>query len=177
MDHFYQKNPGWFTFPKLYSSFINICPVNGIIAEIGCWKGKSSAYLVVEAINSAKNIKICCVDNWLGDSGSGYDTTGKLYETFLENMKPVIGKFEPFPMSSVEASKLFNNNSIDIVFIDADHAYEHVKEDILAWLPKVKQKGIIAGHDLEAPSVVKAVSEVLPNYQNAGEDCWIYYRR
>jgi len=50
----------------------------------------------------------------------------------------------------------------DFIFIDGDHSYDSCKEDINMWLPKIKQGGIIAGHDyLEAcfMGVVNAVNE------------------
>jgi len=36
---------------------------------------------------------------------------------------------------------------LDFVYIDADHSYKSVKEDINAWAPKVREGGIVAGHD------------------------------
>lgn len=49
--------------------------------------------------------------------------------------------------TSVEAAKDFKDESIDYVYIDADHSYQSVYNDICAWYPKVKQGGIISGHD------------------------------
>lgn len=68
-------------------------------------------------------------------------------------------------MDSISASKRFKNNSLDFVFIDAAHDYESVKADILAWLPKVKNNGILAGHDYypehpEYCGVYQAVHEI-----------------
>ena len=48
---------------------------------------------------------------------------------------------------SWEAATLFEDNSVDFVFIDADHQYESVKKDITAWYPKIKIGGIMSGHD------------------------------
>jgi hypothetical protein len=66
-------------------------------------------------------------------------------------------------LTSVEASKRFKDNSIDLIFIDADHAYESIREDIQSWLPKVKKGGIICGHDYsgQEKGVIKAVDELL----------------
>lgn len=54
---------------------------------------------------------------------------------------------EVFRMDSLAAAQRFNDRSLDFVYIDADHSYEGCKRDILAWAPKVKPGGILAGHD------------------------------
>ena len=69
-------------------------------------------------------------------------------------------------MPSVDAAKMVDDGSLDMVYIDADHKYESVKADILAWLPKVKEGGYIGGHDFgrnendRGWGVRKAVEEI-----------------
>jgi predicted O-methyltransferase YrrM len=61
---------------------------------------------------------------------------------------------------STEASKLYEDNSLDFVFIDGDHSFSAVTDDIEHWLPKLKANGLIAGHDYTQEyinSVVPAV--------------------
>ena len=63
-------------------------------------------------------------------------------------------------MCNEEAIKYFEDNSIDMVFIDADHTYEAVKYDIERWLPKTTK--LISGHDYNDPGhpgVKQAVDE------------------
>ena len=48
---------------------------------------------------------------------------------------------------SVESSKDFEDNSLDFVYIDANHSYQSVKDDLNAWYPKLKVGGVICGHD------------------------------
>ena len=48
---------------------------------------------------------------------------------------------------SVNASKYFPDEFFDYVYIDGDHRYDAVKQDIVHWFPKVKKGGYISGHD------------------------------
>jgi hypothetical protein len=50
-------------------------------------------------------------------------------------------------LTSVEAAPAFPDESLDFVYIDANHATEHVRQDVLNWWPKIKPHGIMAGHD------------------------------
>jgi len=72
---------------------------------------------------------------------------------------------------SVEAAERLEDESQDLVYIDAAHDYANVMADIKAWLPKVKKGGILAGHDMEtkpddgywgAIEVEKAVNDSFP---------------
>ena len=44
-------------------------------------------------------------------------------------------------------SDMFNDDSLDFVFVDGDHSYEGCKADIEAWWPKLKKGGIMSGDD------------------------------
>jgi len=67
-------------------------------------------------------------------------------------------------MTSREAAGRVADGSQDFVFIDADHRYEAVVEDIRLWRPKVKAGGLLCGHDFCAgwPGVMQAVRELFP---------------
>ena len=60
---------------------------------------------------------------------------------------------------SDNASKQFDKESIDFVFIDGDHSYESVKNDINCWTPIVQEDGLIMGHDYNWGDVARAVGE------------------
>lgn len=49
--------------------------------------------------------------------------------------------------SSFDACKLFADNSLEFVYLDASHKFEHVVEDSTVWLPKIKNGFYIGGHD------------------------------
>lgn len=64
---------------------------------------------------------------------------------------------------SIKAVKRFADGSLDFVYIDADHSYPAVKEDITIWTPKVRSGGIVSGHDYQLEEVIKAVDEYVEN--------------
>ena len=80
---------------------------------------------------------------------------------------------------SDNASKQFDKESIDFVFIDGDHSYESVKTDINCWEPKVKEDGLIMGHDYNWGDVARAVGEyftevwILPDNVWAASKVWL----
>ena len=67
------------------------------------------------------------------------------------------------------------DNSLDLIFIDAQHTYENVNEDIRNWAPKLKDTGIMGGHDLYDrvyPGVRKAVEEIGVPYESGPGHTW-----
>ena len=186
MEHFHYKIPGWFTFPNLYSHVVNNFPSGSHFVEIGCWQGNSTTFMAVEIANSGKDIKFDCVDIWGRYSIDGLNTKNPqnlpddfVEQLFLKNIEPVKNYVNPIKSPSVEAAKLYSNTSLDFVFIDANHVYEAVIDDLHAWYPKVKVGGIIAGHDYyNDPGVKRAVDEFFgeENIQ-VGEGCWLYFKK
>jgi predicted O-methyltransferase YrrM len=65
-------------------------------------------------------------------------------------------------LPSIDAAELFADNVFDLVYIDADHSYLPLLQDIISWLPKIKDSGIISGHDFTPrwPDVCRAVEEI-----------------
>lgn len=188
MKHFYeapQFGENWFNYGELYSQIVDYFPSGSKFVEVGSWKGRSSAYMAVEIINAEKNIEFYCVDTWEGGEDHKNDETFSkeletLYEVFLKNISPVKDYIRPIKSTSIEASKQFEDNSLDFIFIDASHEYEDVKNDIKVWLPKVKPGGVFAGHDYfyegedYFPGVKRAVNESLTNFQTCFKNCFVY---
>jgi predicted O-methyltransferase YrrM len=154
MEHFYQNIDGFFEFQGLYSQMVERFPSGSRFVEVGVYHGTSLAYLMVEVINSGKDIEVWGIDGWPFDWNN-------ILQRFLDNMKPVEGKFKYIQGNSWESAAKFEDKSLDFVFIDADHTYESAGKDIDAYLPKVKDGGVIAGHDYNHvwPELRRAVDE------------------
>lgn len=175
MNHFYENIHGWFTYPNLYRRMVARYD-NAHFVEVGVWKGRSVCYMAVEIINSRKNIKFDCVDTWewIEDQQDlPKESYANLYEEFLKNIEPVANSVNPIKMLSQEAVLLYEDKSLDFVFIDAAHDYDNIKKDILAWLPKIKPGGTIAGHDYTYSEGVKRAVDEIFGYVEITEECWV----
>lgn len=141
-------------------------------AEIGCAGGRTTQFLLQNT-----DVILYAVDLWKTppinvDWGIQYrtwdfDNIRNWYETRTKKFKSRIRELRGI---SWEMAEKVEDNSLDFVFIDADHEYESVVRDILAWTPKVKPGGMVSGHDIHFPGVLKAINELIPNWKQAGID-------
>jgi len=119
---------------------------NSVVCEIGSYEGKSSELFAIYCK------EIYCVDVF-------YDMKATInFDKMISNYKNII----KIKKLSVEASKDFLDNFFDFVYIDANHDYESVKQDIFHWYDKIKINGFIGGHDYHYGSggVYEAVNEI-----------------
>lgn len=143
-----------------------------VIAEIGVeFGGYTDVY-----IRFFKNPKVYLVDLWEAEGNDPYFESHP--EQLAKGYAEILSKYGTD--SRVEICKGFANDwcdkfpdeHFDWIYIDANHTYEAVKNDILKWLPKVKKGGILSGHDFnpdpnnivfESFGVDKAVREIFGN--------------
>jgi cephalosporin hydroxylase len=185
VNHFYESVPGQFDFQDIYSQAVQEAKDGDCLVEVGCWKGRSSAYLAVDAINSGKRLDISFVDLWekatflRNDPDHPYEpaTLGEWLVNLMPALMQARSSMGPLHMSSVEAAEsCFNDRECSFVFIDGNHQLDAVAADIDAWLPKVMSGGILAGHDYVPGSydgVVQAVNEKLTGFEVRGYS-WFY---
>jgi len=81
------------------------------------------------------------------DDNSNKENYIEIYSKAIKNIENFKDRAFMLRMKSEKAIELFPDNSLDFVYIDANHKYENVIEDIKMWYPKVKSNGIVAGHD------------------------------
>ena len=117
------------------------------IAEIGIWKAKMSHFVLTECSTFVK--EYIGVDPYRVFDGSDVQSKERADRLFLS----VIRKMREFPQfflikeKSIFTAEMFPDKYFDLVYIDADHRYEAVSQDIKVWMPKVKDNGILCGHD------------------------------
>jgi len=57
--------------------------------------------------------------------------------------------------TSVGAAHSFDDGSLDVVYIDADHKWWSVVQDLAAWWPKVRPGGVMLGHDFHLNTLME----------------------
>ena len=184
----YENIDGWFDYQDVYDGAINKYKDSGHFVEVGCWLGKSGCYLLEKCLELKANITVDFVDIWQGESRSEHqqealNKNGRdyQYKEFVKNISLADPNYNGriYTSNSIFASQLYEDKSLDFVFIDGDHRYKYCLEDIRAWFTKVKIGGMLAGHDYNNEfNVIKAVKECFGDrFRIAGsKECptWVY---
>ena len=145
-------------------------------AEIGCSKGNTTKFI----LRHNKHLILYAVDLWRpvpksAGGGRQYKSLNfaKIRADFDSGMRPFNKRVRVLQGISWEMADKVEDNSLDFIFIDADHEYASVVKDIAAWTPKLKPGGMISGHDTHFEEVHKVISEFIPTFKAIGIDhCW-----
>jgi len=158
--------PGYFEFADVYADAVKEAKHGDHFVEVGCYYGRSVAYLATRARDAGKQIKIDAIDNF---KHPYFRAQAKTFRLFMKNCG-FSGVVKLVELDQIAAAKLYDDASLDFVFLDADHGYVETQAAILAFLPKIKPGGVLAGDDYapEFPGVVIAVDELLPGREVKG---------
>jgi hypothetical protein len=115
-------------------------------AEIGVYKGE-----FIEKFCKV-GLKMYAIDPWLGFGGQGRTQYNQERQDFLYNHAcRLLGQYGDLATvirkKSVDALDDIPDGSLDFVYIDGNHEFPFVAQDIYEWTFKVRKGGIIAGHD------------------------------
>lgn len=121
-------------------------------AEIGVWKGEYSARFC----EADPAIHMTCVDPWLSykawqDLRNAWPAEKQ--ERVMEEAY-ALARARLAPLNcriirafSAAAAAEIPDRSLDFVYVDANHVYDAVLEDLTLWTPKIRRGGFLAGHD------------------------------
>jgi len=136
---------------KDFGYLLNYLGLTGHGVEVGVRKGNYSEYL----LETWKGETLYSVDPWMYfDDGKYIDGSNvgqkRQDEIFLEATRKLArykNRSKIMRGTSTDAAQKFDNASLDFVYLDAQHHYEAVKEDIETWLPNIRSGGVISGDD------------------------------
>jgi predicted O-methyltransferase YrrM len=160
---------GWF-FPEeatIYQQLASRVQA-GTVVEIGVWKGRSISNIL--DICRANRNRLVAIDTWqLADDDPDFleARSRDIRQVFIENLR-ILGHLDTVEIlreDSAQAATHFDDGSVDLLFLDADHSYEAVKRDLCAWRPKMKPGGTLAGHDyIWKEGVRRAIHDVFGDH-------------
>jgi predicted O-methyltransferase YrrM len=138
------------------------------MAEVGAAYGHTAT----EVLDKAHIVQYYMIDVW-----SKEEIYQTIIHSFGDDSRVVILRKD-----SILAAKDFNNESLDMVYLDTYHNYNQTVKEIHAWIKKVKRGGILVGdgygYKVDGKEQVKrAVHEIFNNEQinvNLGKD-YIYW--
>ena len=152
-------------------------------AEVGCAQGTTTSRL----LRHCPQLRLYAVDKWEqveasaiagasmvggeddGDNCVGWDPI-KGFMKFHSLTTPYAARLTVLRGDSSAMAVYVPDESLDFVFIDADHRYSAVIKDLAAWVPKLKPGGMLCGHDLHLIGVRTALDEKLTHYEDSGVD-------
>jgi len=125
--------------------------------EVGVRRGGTTFHI----LNHFPEVKVYAIDT-------------DIRQFYNDEVKERFGdRLMPMNMTSEEAADEIDDNSVDLIFIDACHLYHCVKSDIVKYTPKLKEGGILCGHDIDYPGVNRAVNELIESYDVGPNNVWI----
>jgi predicted O-methyltransferase YrrM len=159
-------------------------PLSGVILEIGCWEGRSTAVIA----RACAPEELVAVDTWQGNSTESPDhVTVRLardrdvFATFRENISRLsIGNVTPHREDALDFLRALTA-PVKFCHIDAAHDYPSVRETLSRLLPHLVPGGVLFGHDFTTAhagrgdlggGVERAVKEVLPYHVSRGNTWW-----
>jgi len=130
---------------------LNLRNLRGEGAEIGVQRATFSSHL----LGQWGGARLHSIDPWSRFDDPSYvdgaNAPDEIQESHLrlarERLAPFGDRAEIHRMTSAEAAPAFADGSLDFVYIDAQHHYEAVVEDLTLWFPKLRPGGLLAGHD------------------------------
>ncbi len=123
------------------------------VVEVGVLAGE---YTDIYVPQLGPGYELWLVDMWESEGNDPYyaDTHTGLVEKGYEQVRNNYGKADNIHLVKAftpQAAERFDDGFFDWIYIDANHRYEPVCQDILAWWPKVKLGGVLSGHDFIRP--------------------------
>jgi len=113
-------------------------------AEIGVNRGEYTEVL------AKSGLQIFAIDPWKTYSDYGNSRGQEKLSAQYEHAQKILAPYSNVKIirkTSMEALKDFPDESLDFAYIDGNHWFKYVAEDICEWAKKVRKGGIISGHD------------------------------
>ena len=123
--------------------------LNELNFEVGAEIGVANGVYSKQLCRANPRMKFYGIDAWetYGNYGDYSAETLALYYDEVKKYFASFPNYEIIKESSMDAVNRFEDNSLDFVYIDANHTEPFITQDIAEWSKKVRPGGIVSGHD------------------------------
>jgi hypothetical protein len=138
----YTEIEGWCTkeITSLYDRAVQEAKEGDVFVELGCYKGKSTCYMIDKIKESGKKIEFYVIDN--------FSTLGNVEQEFKENLgQDRLDTITFINEDSAQANRHLPVDSVNFIFIDTVHTADHLVNEINSWQTKLKKDCLVSGHD------------------------------
>lgn len=152
---------------------------------VGLEIGVASGWTMNHFLQNLSNLQLTGIDPYIGYMDGNIKIAQEMLDAQYLAAQDNISDFAPrgkiLRGYSQDFVNLFEDKSLDYIFIDGDHSYEGALRDCELFFPKIKSNGIFAGHDWSFDGVQKAVNEFKdkngsPNIRMIKEDVWYWIK-
>ncbi len=150
-----------YVFPNKFPrpSFIAFMNKVGQDATVSCVEiGVNEGDNAIKMMNFMKNSKFVLVDPYIANAECG----PKVLEdkkVFVKRIVPYNHRINIVLKTSEDAVSSFSDETFDYIYVDGSHQYHNVKKDLELWWPKLKNGGIMGGHDFYIIDIERATKE------------------
>lgn len=120
--------------------------LTGCYVEIGTDQGNTAELL----LNKTNCSKLYCIDPYMNydeySDAINTVTGDHLYNKVLNRLSKYNNRVEVIRLFSDQAVDLIPDD-LDFIYIDGNHSYNYVIDDLNNWYPKLKKGGILIGDD------------------------------
>ena len=152
------------------------------VVELGTFQGKSS---VAIATALPPGGMLFCVDtfqNTILAPGESRPPMPEVVRTNVQALKANLTRFrctdrvKALVSTTHDAASRFAPESLALIFVDAGHDYENVRQDLADWYPKLAPGGVLVCDDYvpEWPGVMRAIDETGLSGQLIAPSLWLH---
>jgi predicted O-methyltransferase YrrM len=129
--------------------FTNSLPDNAVVYEIGAYVGHSTC--VIGGTLRDNGGHLTTIDSFKGNAGTENGRFALPLRSLLEENLRKHGLTQTVTiLEGTSRSFPVPLESVDMVFLDGDHRYSEISQDIAFWWDRLKPGGLMVGHDLNS---------------------------
>lgn len=156
-----ERTEGWLSLREarmLHDAALTVHSGPILAVEIGSWKGRST--IAIASGLKERGGTLLAIDPHTGSREHQPHFIGT-YDDFMRNIQQagLEHVVRPIRSFSRDARSQVSDDTVSVLFIDGSHEYEDVLQDIVDWLPTLREGAVVAFNDYEWPGVYRALLE------------------